>query len=306
MRGHFAKSSGTRHLAWLPRLAVACGLALALGACSLTDMINLVNLSTATQRVGSERGIVFGPLPRHKLDVYRPRHAEDRARPVVLFLYGGFWVSGERGDYAFVGRALAEAGMVAVIPDYRLWPEGKFPGFVQDSAKALAWVHEHLHSLGGDPERVFVMGHSAGAHLAGMLATNPRFAAEAGLPPSPIRGWIGLAGPYNFVPESLPFPRAQSEAMFGKPEQWADSQVLTHASAEDPPALLLHGLPDQTVWPQHSIDLSQKFKSVGVSVRHEQFSGVGHVEIVGALARPLQWFCPTFSEVRKFVDQPGP
>lgn len=288
------------------RAVLGLGLALGAASCSLSQLIETINVLSTTQRVGSQRGLPYGPLARQKLDVYRPLHAEDRRRPVVVFYYGGFWVSGERAEYAFVGRALAEAGIVAVVPDYRLWPEGRYPGFVQDAAKALAWTEAHLQALGGDPERVFVMGHSAGAYLAGMVATNPRFAAEAGVSPAFVRGWIGLAGPYNFVPESLPFPRAQSEAMFQDPKGYAQTQVLTHASPEDPPALLLHGLPDTTVWPQHAVDLAERFRHHGVPVRHLQFPGVSHTEIVGAIARPLHWLNPSFAEVRRFIDAPGP
>ncbi|HZV92811.1 MAG TPA: alpha/beta hydrolase, partial [Caldimonas sp.] len=176
-------------------LALAAALALALGACSATGTLNAL-ARTDTYRLTAD--IAYGALPRQRLDVYTPVSASPGAGwPVVVFFYGGNWTSGQRGEYKFMGEALASRGILTIVADYRLYPEVTYPGFLEDCAKAMAWGFEHAKSLGGDPKRIFVMGHSAGAYNAAMLALDPRWLGDAR---KAVRGFIGLAGPYDFLP----------------------------------------------------------------------------------------------------------
>ena len=175
----------------------------ALVACSPLQAINAV---TSGSRSEKKRDISYGADPRNQLDIYRPR-ASTGAAPVVVFFYGGSWNSGSRSDYAFVGEALAERGIVAVLADYRLYPQVRYPSFLEDSAQAVAWTLKEIQHYGGDPKRVFIMGHSAGAYNAAMVAIDPRWLAAQGASPSSLRGLIGLAGPYDFIPITNPAAR---------------------------------------------------------------------------------------------------
>lgn len=185
--------------------AVAVLAALA-GACS---PIGILNALTPADTYTVTEGLQFGPDPRHRLDVYRPPAPVDSPLthteyPVVVFFYGGTWVSGERRDYKFIGEALASAGIVTIIADYRLYPQVRYPDFLEDGARAVAWAQREAGRYGGDPRRMYVMGHSSGAYNAAMLALDPRWLTAQGMSPTILKGWIGLAGPYDFLPIENP------------------------------------------------------------------------------------------------------
>ena len=144
---------------------------------------------------------------RHLLDVYSPKKLAPNAAgyPVVLFIHGGNWNSGNKDFYSFVGRRLAKQGVVAVLLNYRLAPAVLVPEQAADCARALAWTVQHIKEYGGDPARIFVMGHSAGGGLAALLATDDALLARHGLPQNPVRGAImddpaGL-DMYNYLKE---------------------------------------------------------------------------------------------------------
>jgi poly(3-hydroxybutyrate) depolymerase len=157
--------------------SLALAVLVLLAACSPLTLLNGA-VPDAASRATS--GVAYGPLPRQRLDIYAPPDA-DRA-PVVVFFYGGSWRSGDRADYRFAGDALASRGIVAVIADYRLYPEARYPTFLQDAAQVVAWTQQHIGGYGGDPGRVFVAGHSAGGYIAAMLALDPRWLHRAGGP----------------------------------------------------------------------------------------------------------------------------
>ena len=136
------------------------------------------------------RDIAYGPEPRQYLDVYRP-DGEASGLPVIFFSYGGGWESGEKADYGFVGKAFAARGYVVVIADYRVVPEVVYPAFVEDNARAVRWLQQEISAYGGDPSRLFLMGHSAGAYNVMMLALSDRFGVDT----SAIDGVVGLSGP---------------------------------------------------------------------------------------------------------------
>ena len=119
---------------------------------------------------------------------------------MVVFYYGGSWNRGERAQYRFVGEALASRGILTLVADYRLYPEVRYPDFLRDSAAALSYGLDHAADWGGNPDKVYVMGHSAGAYNAAMMALDPRWLAAHGRSPQQLAGWIGLAGPYDFLP----------------------------------------------------------------------------------------------------------
>lgn len=239
--------------------------------------------------------IAYGDGPRRRLDIYRPEAAG--LRPVVVFVYGGSWSTGKRTQYRFVGQALAARGYVAVLPDYRLDPEGRFPGFVEDIAAAVAWSHRHVAAHGGDPSRLYLMGHSAGAYNVAMVAADPRYLATHGLDRGTIAGVIGLAGPYDF----LPFDSATTRRIFGHAEDLAATQPIRVADAATPPMLLLHGNDDDTVYARHSLRFADRLKALGVAAEAKLYPGIGHVGIVLALSPLSRDDPPVLSDLDRFV-----
>src|SRR5262245_57510013 len=183
------------------------------GCMSLTFAI--ANAPAAFGAYSVQRDVAYGEGLARKLDVYRPSHAGE-ARPILVFFHGGGWVAGSKREYRFVAEALTSRGYVAVIPGYRLYPDAAFPGFVEDAAQAIAWVHAHAAEIGGDPARVYVMGHSAGAHIGAMLTYDEHFLKDAGGDSTWLAGFIGLSGPYDFLPLTDPV----LETMFGPPERY--------------------------------------------------------------------------------------
>lgn len=255
-------------------------------------------LDLLVPREGYQRrtDIAYGDGPRRVLDIYRPDAAAG-PRPVVLFVYGGSWSSGERTQYRFVGQALATHGYVAVLPDYRLDPEGRFPGFVQDVAAAVAWSHRHVAAHGGDPARLYLMGHSAGAYNVAMVAADPRYLAAHGLDRRIIAGVIGLAGPYDFLPLDGPTTRR----VFGHAEDLAATQPIRLADAATPPMLLLHGRDDDTVYARHSLRLAERLRALGVKAEAKLYPDTGHVGIVLALSPLSRNDPPVLSDLDRFV-----
>lgn len=242
------------------------------------------------------RGIAYGADPRQRLDVYAPRGEAAALRPVIIFFYGGSWSSGVREGYGFVGRALAAAGFVVVVPDYRLVPAVRFPAFLEDGAAAVRWARGHAADYGGDRERLVLAGHSAGAYNAAMLALDPRWLGEDR---GAVRGLIGLAGPYDF----LPFDGPVTVAAFGQWPRGEETQPVTYGDAGDPPALLATGDDDTTVRPRNSDSLAAKLGAAGVPVERKDYAGIGHIGIVTALARPFRGRAPVLADMVAFAKR---
>lgn len=269
-----------------------------LAACSAVDALNALSPGGASDVT---HALAYGAGPRNKLDIYRPRDAAGPL-PVVVFFYGGNWVIGERAEYAFVGRALASRGILAIVADYRLYPEVRYPDFLDDAAQAVAWAVRESARYGGDPGRLFVMGHSAGAYNAAMVALDARRLAKVGLTPAVLRGWIGLAGPYDFIPIQNPTARP----VFHYPDTPADSQPILHVSAQAPPALLIAANKDELVNPQRNTGgLAQRLRGQGVAVTERYYGRVNHITLVASLAAPARWLAPTLDEVERFVADNG-
>ncbi len=269
-----------------------------LTACSAVDVLNATVPSDTYQRT---EGLAYGPQPRQLVDVYQPK-TDIKNAPLVVFFYGGSWSSGERADYRFVGEALATQGIVAVVADYRLSPEVLYPVFVQDSALAMRWAFDNAQKYGVDPGRIFVMGHSAGAYNAAMVALDKRWLGAVGLSPAKLAGWIGLAGPYDF----LPIGDRKTQVAFNWPNTPPDSQALSHASSASPPALLLAPTQDSVVNTQRStVGMAQRLKSNGVRVESELYDTVSHVTIVAAMASVLRSRAPVLERVTDFVKANG-
>jgi acetyl esterase/lipase len=227
--------------------------------------------------------LTYGALPEQQLDVYLPANgtAGRAPRALILFWHGGRWSFGDKNQYRFVGAALAALGCVAVVPNYRHYPQVKMSGFLSDAALATRWALEHAAEHGADARRVHLMGHSAGAHMAAMLALDRRYLTAAGVTEDVrFAGVIGLSGPYDF----LPLREADVQDMFGPEDNYPESQPINYVSAAAPPMLLVHGLRDETVRPKNSRNLAAALHNLGVSVTLTLYERIAHAGTVAALS----------------------
>jgi acetyl esterase/lipase len=275
-------------------LALA-GAAASLAGCSATKVLN-----TIEPRFGLNvtRNLVYAPGPRHDLDVYAPRSPSPHT-PVVVFIYGGGWDSGEKSQYAFVGDALASHGYVAIVPNYRIYPQAHYPDFLEDSAQAVAWAKAHAREFGGDPDDLFVVGHSAGAYNAAMLTLDPRWLAAVGLDPHrDLKGMVGLAGPYDF----LPLQSDELKAIFGVAGQEPPSQPINHVDGRNPPMFLAHDDGDKVVFPRNTAHLAAKITAAGGPVEVRYYKGLSHPLMIGVFAAPLRFLAPVFRDATQFID----
>jgi len=272
-----------------------------LGSVTACSSLQTINAITPHNTYRKAADVAYGTDPRQKLDVYTPLHTV-RPAPVVVFFYGGNWSSGARNDYRFIGEALSSRGMVAVLADYRLYPQVRYPGFIEDCAHAVAWTLQGVQRYGGDPKRVFLMGHSAGAYNAAMVALDPRWLAAYGLTPSAVRGWIGLAGPYDFIP----ITNEATRPVFLYPDTPPESQPINHVSATAPPALLIASKNDGLVDPiRNTGGLAIKLRAAGAGVTEIYFDKTSHTTLIGAISWPLRGLAPVLDAVDRFVSSDG-
>ncbi|MGH7897891.1 MAG: alpha/beta hydrolase [Candidatus Binatia bacterium] len=260
--------------------------------------IGFVNRALPSAGIDVRRDIAYGEHPRQRLDVYRRANGVGPA-PVVVFFYGGSWQAGDRGHYPFVADALASEGFVTVVPDYRTHPDVKFPVFMEDAARVVRWCRDHVAELGGDPTRIYLMGHSAGGHIAVLLAVDERYLEQAGLDRSAIRAVVGIAGPYDF----LPFRSDTLRTLFGPEEGWPTTQPINFIDGREPPMLLLHGSWDTTVGPGNARRLTDRICQHGGSARAIFYPYVGHMTIIGAFSRPLRWIAPVLRDTVTFLKE---
>ena len=276
------------------KLLLPVGGMLALCGCSGSD---LLNLTIPSNGYSVQRDIAYGANPRQHLDIYMPDKA-DPAKPVMVFFYGGSWQTGKKEDYLFVGQAFASRGYITVIADYRLYPEVRFPAFMNDAAHAVAWVHANIAQYGGNPEHIFLSGHSAGGYIAVMLTLNEQYMKHAGGKRAWIKGTIGIAGPYDF----LPFTDPEIKALFGSaPDE--DTQPINFVSTGLPPMLLVTGDKDTNVLPRNTLRLTAKLHAYSDPVIEKSYPGLAHIGIVLSLARGFRGKAPLLEDIDSFVHQ---
>lgn len=263
-------------------------------AISLLGIFNALSPKDRGSRLIA-RDVPYGPAARHKLDIYAPRRT-DGPVPVVSFVYGGSWMDGDRRNYGFAGRALAALGYVTVIADYRLVPEIEYPGFLEDGAAAFSFVAEHIGRYGGDAQRMALMGHSAGAYNAVMLALDPAYLKRAGLLDR-VRCVVGLSGPYDFFPFDGPISRRT----FGAVQEPRTTQPIHHVTSASPPVLLGHGGRDRLVYPRNSVALAQRLRLAGVAVEEAHYPRLAHAQPLLALSRPARGIAPVLADVAGFL-----
>ncbi len=275
--------------------AIACCLSLVLisncGGIKKTDLINAM-LSDESYQLTEMN---YGMHARKQMSIYLPKHPS--GKPPVFFIYGGTWRNGERHDYQFVAHALIELGFPVIIPDYRLFPEVRFPAFIDDIADAIAYTEQHSADVLGVPLTGYILlGHSAGAYNAALLAADNSYLQSRGVMAKPL-ALIGLAGPYDLPlddPDVSPVFRSVTDAQ---------TNPLGFAHGDMPATLLLHGLKDQTVGRYHVTRFKEVLNQLGVRVETRLYEDVDHIEIIGSLAAPLRFLNNSYQDIAGFLDR---
>ena len=270
-------------LAAIPRLALVLACVVSLVGCSALMTVSRLTPDGHHLRTAD---LAFGSQPRQQLDVYRPRE-QSGLQPVVVFFYGGGWTGGVKEKYRFAASGLTERGFVVVIPDYRVYPDVVFPAFVEDGAAAVRWVVDNIADYGGDPQRIFIMGHSAGAHIGALLSFDERYLQRVGVHIATLAGFIGMSGPYDF----LPLGEGYLQRVFPD-ESRAASQPVNFVDGEDVAALLIHGSSDGTVSADNARSFAARIQDAGGQVDLAIVDGVGHARLALALSPSLRFLAP--------------
>lgn len=247
--------------------------------------------------IRSGSAIAFGTHGQ-TLDVWQPKQASAAPRPVIIFWYGGGWVGGDRRAYAFAARAFAKQGFVVVVPDYRKVPGVRYPAFLEDGAQAVKWTRDHVAEHGGDPARIALAGHSAGAYTVAMLALDRRWLLAEGVDPAVVKAGVGLSGPYDF----FPFDTKRSIDAFAGVADGASTQPIAYARKDAPPMLLVTSSNDTIVRPKNAIHLAEKLRAVGATVEFRNYPGLSHENVAMALSRPFRSKAPVLADSVAFLN----
>lgn len=268
---------------------------LLLGGCQ-ASLFGLINATSGDDDLHVDTGVVFDAGHHLAMDVYAPKGAHDL--PVVVFFYGGSWQDGKRQWYRWMGETLARHGLVVAIPDYRKYPEVHMDGFMTDATRAVDWVHAHAGEYGGDPGTLFLMGHSAGAQIAALLATDGCWLARVGMQPQQLAGFIGVAGPYDFLPLKDP----AFKDMFGPtPKQREQSQPVHFVDGDEPPMLLLQGTADHYVSVSNTHSMARHLRGQGEPVVVHIYPGIGHIRLLLSYSRPLRGSSSALHDTLTFI-----
>lgn len=275
------------------RLVVLAALALwALAGCSSPQVLNRF-ASEAGYRLASN--LVYDRGRNLALDVYQP--VQVSGAPVVVFFHGGRWTDGDKAEFKFVGQALASRGFIVVIPNFRQYPDVRFPEFVDDAARAVRWARNNASTYGGDSAKLFVMGHSSGAHISALLALNEEYLKQVGGGRSWLRGMIGLAGAYDFMPITAPDLRD----LFGPVDRFPLSQPIYYVDGQNPPLLLMHGRNDEVLWVRNTENLARSVAKAGGPVETVIYDSLSHTMILGSIASFLRGRADVLDNIEDFI-----
>lgn len=263
-------------------------------ACSQAKF-SVANAPSITFNGEIVKDIPYGDLDRQRLDIYKPANLAERgSAPVIVFFHGGRWTDGNKDQYKFVGMALANKGYITVVPNTRLYPQVKFPAFVEDAAKAIAWTADNIDWYKGRKQNIFLSGHSSGAHIAALAVTDERYLQAYGKTPSVISAFAGLSGPYDFTPEA-----ADLKDMFGPPSNYPNMQISTFANGNEPPMLFIHGGEDETVKIENLKKAKQAILNANGRVETQIYPDANHIDPVAALS----WINPGNLPIATRMDQ---
>ena len=260
--------------------------------------VGVANIPAHFSDIEIKKDVAYGDQDWQKLNLYIPNKMETKNSPVIVFFYGGRWTDGSKNMYSFVGQAFAEKGYIVVIADYSKYPNVKFPVFVEDGAKAIAWTHSNIANYGGNPENLFVSGHSSGAHIGALVTADERYLKAEGKSTNIISAFAGLAGPYDFVPDA-----EDLKDIFGPPSNYPQMTVTTFIEGSEPPMLLLWGAKDEAVWERNIKLLSEKIEKENGSVETKIYPNLDHVGIISSLTWFMRNKAPVLNDVTTFFEK---
>ena len=293
--------------AGLTTLVAIGSIALVTQQAQALSALGFVNGISSSGGVGVSKDITYGEESLQNLDMYYPKplaqamqakSAITDSYPMVVFVYGGSWENGSKEDYAFVGQSLAQAGYVTAVVNYRKAPEYVYPDFVEDTAKAIAWSYENATKFHANPERLAVVGHSAGAFNAVAAIANEDFLAPYGMIPSDISAVVGIAGPYSY--DFRKFDSASAFPSDATPDEVMPDRQL---KGTQPPYLLLTAENDKIVYDTNTIKMTQALKDFGATVETGEIKGASHATSIGAMAKPLRWVNDVRAQVLTYLDK---
>ena len=302
----FGKKSSTLKITGAAVLALS-GIALATQNAQALSPLAIVNGITSSGGVGVSKDILYGDEPSQDLDIYYPKPLAqamktqsviDSSYPMVVFVHGGSWESGNKEQYAFVGQSLAQAGYVTAVINYRKAPEHVYPDYVKDAAQAIAWSLDNAVSLHADPKRLAVIGHSAGAFNAVAAVANEDFLAPYGVQPTDIATVVGIAGPYSY--DFRKFDSVTAFAADATPDEVMPDRQIKGAQ---PPYLLLTAEKDKVVYATNTIKMTEALQAAGVAVQNGEIKGASHATSIGAMAPPLRWVNDVRAQVLSYLDK---
>jgi len=270
---------------------------LLLTACASISVGYINNLAKNNNSIAG-KDIAYADNKTNRLDIYKPKQSINA--PVVVFFYGGCWgacQSYSKKHYRFVAQALTSNGIVAVIVDYRTYPKVLFGDIIRDTSQSVEWVKNNISRFGGDPNKIFLMGHSSGAHLAATLICDRRYLTKNTY--NNIRGFVGLAGPYDF----LPFTANYQKQVFAPSTNYYLSQPINFVTGNEPPMLLLYGNRDVTVERRNIINMRNKIIQLGGKVESHIYDKLSHVKLISALAIPFQNKSPVLKDILSFISR---
>jgi len=262
--------------------------------------VGFLNATVPSWGYRKTKDLAYGEVPRQKLDVYQPGRQKPLS-PVVVYFYGGGWQGGEKAEAQFVAEALTSRGYVTVVPDYRLYPEVTFPAFVEDAADTVRWTRDNVARFGGDPSRIYLMGHSAGAHTAALLVLDERYLEAVNVDRSIIRGMAGMGGPYDFVANGIYAPVFAAPP--GATTQASSYNAIDYVDGDEPPMLLMQGDGDKLVEPANAQRMADRIRAKGGQVRHILYHGVGHSGNLLSLAWTFRWVTGALDDTVRFFEE---
>jgi acetyl esterase/lipase len=269
-------------------------------------------LSNTSGLEGTQRleGIAYGAHPRQKLDVYVPTGTQAAAKGIVVFGYGGGYTDGNRDEYRFIGQVFASLGLVTVVYDYRLFPEVRFPTYLEDAALAVRWAYDHAGDYGADKYAMLLAGHSAGAHIAALLATNPKYLEAVQMQPRQLGLVLALGGGYQFWNAQTGFisPDIAQVMQGAAPLETQPIEFISPFSAN---MVLMHGSQDQVLPIGQARAFAARAKQVGADVTLLEYPG-DHASTVIDLSTTLRFRSSQYNDLvkvlkaRGFLDESSP
>jgi acetyl esterase/lipase len=214
---------------------------------------------------------------KDRLDLYIPKGVTNA--PVIFSIHGGALSQGDRTEELFVGQRFAAAGYLTVVVSYRLSPQVSHPAHIQDVAAAFAWVKRNIRQHAGDPNRIIVIGHSAGAYLAALLASDSRYLAAHKLSPNDIKGIVPVSG-FFWVEKPGVAPDRPKDVWGNDPKVWMEASPPRYLRADLPPVLLIYTDGDEDWRRKQNDDMAAAYRSAGhkdVTVR--RIDGRTHMSV---------------------------